>query len=201
MLYGDEGDDLLIGDNKNNITTANHSGNDKLYGGAGNDTLYGCGGNDILDAGSSTNYLAGGLGNDTCYVYNSSDDVVEIANGGLDTVFSTVSFAINDVHVENLTLIGTEDDLWGVGNTSVNVITGAQYSDNIEGVANTDINKGDRLIGGIGNDLYYVHSTKDIVLEKLNEGIDTIQVFDLVNQNTGRNTYSLANIANVENLT
>lgn len=199
-LYGDAEDDLIYGDNITNMRTSLFSGDDKLYGGFGNDTLFGCGGNDLLDAGSGTNYLDGGLGNDNYYVYNADDVVYESESSGTDTVYSTVSFAIDNRNIENLTLTGTEDTLNGFGNSAVNIITGSALNNLLDGVANSNANLGDRLIGGDGSDNYYVHSTNDVVIERLNEGLDGITVFDLINQSTGRNAYSIAKIANVENI-
>jgi Ca2+-binding RTX toxin-like protein len=50
----------------------------------------------------------------------------------------------------------------------------------------------DTLIGGAGNDIYSVDSTTDTITEAPNAGTDTIQ---------SSRTFSLASIANVENLT
>lgn len=191
-VYGDDGNDLLYGDYNGYAQTAQYAGNDVMYGGEGNDSLFGCGGNDILDGGNGDNYLNGGLGNDTYYVYNAADQVVEAsASGGTDLVYSSVSYEIGS-NVENLTLTGSAN-INGTGNSSANVITGNIGNNVLDGVANT-ANVGDKLIGGDGNDTYIIHSAKDTVIEKLDDGIDTIEFDSLT-------SYSLASLTNVENLT
>lgn len=194
-VYGDEGNDLLYGDYNGYAQTAQYAGNDVMYGGEGNDSLFGCGGNDVLDGGNGENYLNGGLGNDTYYVYNTADQVVEeSASGGTDLVYSTVTYSIGN-NVENLTLTGHEN-INGTGNSSVNTITGNIGNNILDGGTNTGAaaNKGDRLVGGDGNDTYIIRNAKDTVVEKLDDGIDTV-VFDSLT------SYSLASLTNVENLT
>lgn len=51
----------------------------------------------------------------------------------------------------------------------------------------------DKLVGGKGNDTYVVDNVKDVVTEKANEGIDTIE--------TNLTSYSLAKRGAIENLT
>ncbi|MFN9402380.1 MAG: calcium-binding protein, partial [Dolichospermum sp.] len=50
----------------------------------------------------------------------------------------------------------------------------------------------DTLIGGAGNDIYVVDSTTDVIIEVASQGIDTVQ---------SSVTFTLANVATVENLT
>ncbi|PVE26548.1 furin, partial [Enterococcus faecalis] len=89
-------------------------------------------------------------------------------------------------NVENLTLTGTAA-INGTGNAGNNVITGNGANNTLDGGAGTDT-----LIGGLGNDIYIVDSTTDTITELANEGTDTIQSSD---------TYTIAALANVENLT
>ncbi len=73
-----------------------------------------------------------------------------------------------------------------IGTAANDILTGGQGNDTIDGGAGFDIMK-----GGKGNDTYIVDIATDVVVENLNEGIDTIQ--------SSVTLTSLA--ANVENLT
>jgi Ca2+-binding RTX toxin-like protein len=127
----------------------------------------------VLDGASGADAMAGGKGNDIYVVDNVGDVVSEAANEGVDTVQSSVSFALA-TNVENLTLTGTAG-INGSGNASSNTLTG-------NSAANA-------LAGGAGDDTYVV-GAGDSVIENANEGVDTVQT-DV--------TFSLG--ANVENLT
>lgn len=140
------------------------TGADTLSGGAGNDWLYGKAGSDSM---------VGGIGDDLYSVADRGDVVVELANEGKDTVYSSITYVLT-ANVENLTLVGTAA-IDGTGNALNNTFTG-----------NAAVNV---FKGGIGNDTYYV-STSDSITENLNEGIDA--VFSDV-------TFALG--ANIENLT
>ncbi|MEC4890332.1 MAG: calcium-binding protein, partial [Nitrospira sp.] len=135
--------------------------------------LAGNSGDNILDGGAGADTMAGGEGNDTYVVDNVSDVVVENVGEGIDTVQSSVTYALGS-NVENLTLTGSA---WinGTGNWLDNVLVG-----------NSGVN---RLTGGAGNDTYVV-GAGDSVVENANEGIDTVQ-----------SSVSFTLGANVENLT
>jgi Ca2+-binding RTX toxin-like protein len=142
------------GNTLSNVITGNSAAN-ALNGGAGADTLI------------------GGAGNDSYTVDNTADVITELANEGVDSVSSNVSYTLS-ANVENLTLTGTSA-LNGTGNTLDNVLTG-----------NSAINT---LTGGMGNDTYFITSG-DVVVEAFGEGTDTIQAGF---------TYTL--LTNSENLT
>ena len=110
-------------------------GNDTLYGGDGNDTLDGLGGADSM---------VGGKGDDVYHVDNSGDVVVEAANEGHDTVFSTISYTL-PANVEDLTLQGTAAN--GTGNELDNLVQGNGLANSLSGMAGNDT-----LIGGAGAD-------------------------------------------------
>ena len=86
-----------------------------------NDTLYGMGGQNTLNGGTGDDVMYGGAGDDTYKVGSALDTVVEYAGEGLDTVESTVSYALT-ANVENLTLVGNAAD--GTGNGIDNKIIG-----------------------------------------------------------------------------
>jgi Ca2+-binding RTX toxin-like protein len=142
-LWGGAGNDLLYGG----------TGNDMLDGGAGNDTLYGGDGDDRLTGGAGADVLVGGAGNDSYMIEDALDTVIEEANGGIDTVTSTVSLTLWE-HVENLRLKG--GDLDGTGNASDNQIYGTAGRNTLQGGAGNDrmwgMDGDDLLDGGTGND-------------------------------------------------
>jgi Ca2+-binding RTX toxin-like protein len=92
---GNSGDNIILG----------NSGDNGLTGGAGDDTLIGGDGNDIYNIDSPL------------------DLIVETANGGIDTVISTLAtpYALL-ANFENLTLMGS--GTVGIGNAANNIIMG-----------------------------------------------------------------------------
>lgn len=171
---------------KSKVLAANND-NDKLYGYAtadnlsgltGNDTLYGHEGDDYLNGGADNDTMYGGQGADTYYVDSHLDAVIEYEGQGYDTVFASVSYQA-PYHVEKAELTGTAHlSLNGngqgmelFGNSGNNTITGGGDSDLLYGKSGTDM-----LIGGAGNDIYYetVDSATAVIIEKPNEGIDTL---------------------------
>ena len=166
------------GNSSNNVLIGN-SGNNSLIGAAGDDTLSGGTGSDTLDGGLGADVLDGGAGDDTYYVDNVGDNVInEQSTGGLDSIFSTVSYSINNRSVENLTLTGT-DNVTATGNGLNNVLTGNSGNNTLSGGTGNDTLDGglgaDILSGGEGNDLYYVDNVADDVInESVTGGTDTI---------------------------
>jgi Ca2+-binding RTX toxin-like protein len=151
------------------------------YGNGLANALYGNAGNNILNGEGGADIMFGGLGNDTYFV-DGGDGVIENANEGNDTVFSTTHYAL-PANVENLVLQGTAD-LQGYGNSLNNVLYGNIGDNLLNGEAGADV-----MFGGAGNDVYFVDDPGDLVFENMNEGTDA--VFSTVN-------YTLT--ANVENL-
>ena len=155
-------------------------------GNAGNNVITGNTGNNILNGGAGIDTLIGGLGNDIYVVDSATDTITELANGGTDTIQSSVTYTIAAlVNVENLTLTGAAAN--GTGNAGNNVITGNGANNSLNGGLGTDT-----LIGGLGNDTYVVDSATDTITELTNGGTDTIQ---------SSVTYTIAALVNVENLT
>ncbi len=114
-----------------------------------------------------------------------------------DTLTTNVTTTLPDL-VENLTLTGA-DNINGTGNTNDNIIIGNSGNNILTGGIGNDTListnylfavGNDTLIGGDGNDTYIIDSTSTIIIEALNEGIDTIE---------SSISYTLTD--NVENLT
>ncbi len=153
------------------------------FGNAGNNEIIGNAAANIIDGRGGADTMTGGKGNDTYYVDNAGDHVLESADGGVDTVISSVNETLDDF-VENLKLTGSA--VVGVGNTLKNVITGNQADNVLDGAAGADT-----LKGGKGNDVYYVDNAGDVVVESAGQGIDHINATI---------DFSLAALGNVEHL-
>jgi Ca2+-binding RTX toxin-like protein len=102
--------------------------------------------------------------------------VTELANGGTDTVQTTLTSYTLGANVENLTFTGA-GGFSGTGNALSNTIRGGSGADT--------------MAGGAGNDTYVVDNALDVVTELAGAGTDTVQ--------TTLMSYTLG--ANVENLT
>lgn len=166
----------LVGDISNNTLNGSNQ-SDNIQGGAGNDTLYGHSGNDILNGGTEADLLVGGQGDDIYVVDNAKDVIVEHANQGNDTVQTTLNNYTLGTNLENLTLLGT-GNLTGKGNAYDNILKGNSGNNILYGYAGNDILDGgkgnDTMYGDTGDDIYYIDTTGDKVIEKTNEGIDTV---------------------------
>ncbi len=184
----------LTGNESVNILNGGQ-GNDKLSGGGGNDTLYGGDGNDYLNGDTGADYMEGGAGNDMYVVDNTKDRVIEYASAGIDTMRSSISFALGD-NMEKLELTGI-GNINGTGNALANTITGNEGVNSLDCGAGNDtiygnggddrlygregndlLNGGtgvDYMRGGTGNDIYIVDNTKDSAVEYVDEGIDTVR--------------------------
>jgi Ca2+-binding RTX toxin-like protein len=185
---------------------------DRLFGDANANSLNGGAGNDFLDGRGGADTLIGGSGNDTLVVDDARDVVVEQAGGGTDRVLSSISYVLG-ANLEELELSGTAV-IDGVGNTLDNLIIGNRRANRLEGLDGRDTLHGedgndaldggagddtldggtgnDSLAGGSGNDTYIVSDPGDVVTEGPDQGFDVIL--------TRLTTYSLASLANVEDL-
>ena len=151
-------DETLNGTSGNDTLTG-HAGNDTLNGLGGNDTLNGGDGNDVLNGGAGSDRMIGGNGDDTYYVDSTGDRVVEsqLASGGIDTVHSTVGFALA-LGVENLVIDGTAA-VGGTGSSGANMMTGNGARNVLNGAGGNDVLDGgggnDFLTGGNGTDTFH----------------------------------------------
>ncbi|HYD18538.1 MAG TPA: calcium-binding protein [Patescibacteria group bacterium] len=179
-LFGGNGNDTLFGDADNdsldgglgNDIISGGDGNDIIEGQAGNDTINGNDGNDILNGRVGADTMTGGLGNDTFVVDDIKDVVIDLTNGGIDEVVSSISFSLAPVagnhELENLSLGGNA--IIGIGNELDNTITGNDVGNSLIGAAGIDT-----LIGNKGDDVYFVENAADVVTEYGIEGQDEIR--------------------------
>ncbi len=170
-IYGLGGNDVLTAIAPNTVAFF------LLDGGTGNDVLRGSSNADWLNGGTGADLMVGGAGDDIYYVDDAGDVVRENRNEGNDSVRSTITYTLGD-NVENLELLGM-GNLNGTGNalantitgnTGVNILIGNDGNDNLDGGGNADT-----LVGGLGNDTYTIDNVADVIVEKFNEGVDTVQ--------------------------
>lgn len=160
--------ETLVLTGPNALSATGNSQANILVGNDGANTLNGLGGIDRM---------SGGKGDDIYYVDNAGDRTIELANEGVDTVFSSVSFNLGGTFIEKLILTGA-NGLSAVGNSQNNRLTGNDGSNTLSGLGGDDILDGgrgsDTLAGGTGSDRF-AFST-DLILA----GIDTISDFSVL---------------------
>jgi Ca2+-binding RTX toxin-like protein len=129
-------------------------GGSSSINGAGNslaNTITGNNAANLLDGGSGADRMIGLAGNDSYVVNTGSDVIVEAANGGTDTVRSSISFTLG-VNLERLVLTGG-NAINGTGNSLANQLTGNSAANVLAGGAGSD-----RLAGGAGRDIFHFDS-------------------------------------------
>ena len=181
-ITGGKGDDAII----------NYAGNTTYYYnlGDGNDIIMDYNGNDKIVLGADIKEA------DVSYYKNNTDLVISIKN--MTESITILNWFSNDNNkIESIeylssgkiltpdainnsisTTIATGYDDVIIGNSSDNLIDGLAGNDYIEGLEGNDTIIGglgkDIMKGGLGNDTYYVDNLGDSVIEKENEGTDTI---------------------------
>ncbi|TBN42016.1 hypothetical protein EYE42_06350 [Paracoccus subflavus] len=137
------------------VTVNGNALNNAIAGNAAANVLNGLGGNDTL---------RGGGGNDL-YVTNGGDAIIEQAGAGVDTVRSSVNYALT-AHVENLALMGTA--VRGIGNALNNAIAGNAAGNVLNGLGGNDV-----LTGGGGADQFVFGDGLDRVRD-FQDDVDTL---------------------------
>ncbi len=191
---GDATGDIISG--FENVTGS--GANDTLTGDASNNVLSGGAGDDTINGGAGSDRMIGGAGNDKYYVDNLNDLIIELANEGTDTVFSSVNYTLGiGQSIEFLyanagslgrVLTGNELDnrIYGA-TTGADTIDGGAGNDILDGrsgnytlyggAGNDSINGNtgvDNMNGGLGNDKFYVDDINDQTNENGGEGTDTV---------------------------
>ncbi len=180
-------------------------GSDDLDGREGADVMIGGKGNDrytvdtagYYDTVVSTSFALPGGGVTNPFPYIPGDQVTELANEGIDSVSSYITYTLPN-EVEHLQLL-TRSNLNGFGNARDNSLTGNVGVNRLEGRGGNDTIDGrageDIMVGGTGDDMYFVddntgpglttasfgipvadviYSPGDQVIENANEGFDRI---------------------------
>ena len=178
--------DLGNGNNIVDLTSSQYSlPNITVRCGSGNNTIWTGGGNDTIVSGTGIETMMGGAGSDTYYVNNSNDVILENANGGNDTVYSSVNYTLG-ANVENLTLTGYAN-LTARGNSLNNSIKANSGNDVLIGSTGNDTLYGgignDTLIGGAGND--HLFGGVGNSTYEFNIGDNTVGGFDYVYDDGG----------------
>jgi len=160
ILFGFDGDGVVLTGN---------SGNDQLFAGSGEQTLYGNAGNDLLVAGSGNQFLYGGSGDD--WIVAGYGNQTLDGGSGNDTVdFSRLAGKlVIDQDLYTATLL--DPTTGAVLNTytvkSFNALIGTDYGNDVHGQANT----ANTFVFGAGNDRYYSESGGDTITG--GAGVDT----------------------------
>jgi len=179
-----------------NVLTGN-SGNNNLDGGGGGDTLIGNGGNDTFNGtgDAASDVLQGGAGNDVYFVDSTIDTIDD--EGGTDTINSSVSYNLDEKNlagIENLNYTGKGKATLTAYTSAVFLRSTSSLGDTLIGGQEADTLDGglgeNSLAGGYGDDLYYINSQDDDIVEAFSDGLDTAKVLI--------SAYGLASSANVE---
>ncbi|WP_034292686.1 cadherin-like domain-containing protein [Herbaspirillum sp. RV1423] len=209
-IKGSDADDTLVG-----TTGSNHivggKGNDFIFDDQGSDVIEGGDGDDVIHSGADDDVVVGGAGRDTVFAGNGNDMILGgddadalFGDAGNDILFGGAGNDLLDGGIGNDVLSGDQgdDNLYGgsgadalFGGAGNDMLSGGDGNDQLQGDAGDDILDGgagaDAMTGGTGDDIYVVDDRGDTVIEKENEGVDTVR--------TSLDGYVLA--ANVENLT
>jgi Ca2+-binding RTX toxin-like protein len=142
--------------------------------------------------------MEGGLGNDTYFVDNWGDQVIEGRGGGIDRVYSSVSYTLSP-EVEQLFGTGA-DAIQLVGNTLNNTIIGNSGRNVLRGGSGHDTLNGglgkDQLIGSTGKDVFVFdtklsRSTNLDVITGFSVKDDTIKLDNAIFKKLGSKTGKL----------
>lgn len=146
---------------------------DTIIGTGDADTIQGNAGNDTISAGGGNDYVSGGLGRDS--ILGEDGDDILYGDADNDTIYG-----------------GDGDDVLRGGPGS-DMLYGGDGDDTLWGDEPDGISLRDSMVGGAGNDIYYVNHSEDKVIEEPGDegGIDSIY--------TNGNHVTLSNVEYVEN--
>lgn len=144
---------------------------DNLSGTAYNDDIHGGAGNDTLTSDGNADRLYGGIGDDTYQVNSELARVVEYGGEGFDIVVASVNYQLGE-NIERLVLSSGSTARTAIGNGADNELVGNALDNMLDGGAGADT-----LTGGLGNDIYVVDQSDDLIVERANEGSDTVRSY------------------------
>ncbi|HEX2751879.1 MAG TPA: calcium-binding protein, partial [Alphaproteobacteria bacterium] len=148
------------GNSLDNVITGN-DGENRIDGGAGADTMIGGDGNDtyVVDNINDVVIEVGNVGNGKEFSYTVNNIIILVATAApQDLIESSVTYTL-PANVEILRLTGTAN-INATGNNGDNILAG-----------NVGRNT---LTGGLGDDVYIVTDTLDVLIEQAGEGTDTV---------------------------
>ncbi|HVQ08004.1 MAG TPA: Ig-like domain-containing protein [Allosphingosinicella sp.] len=152
---------------QHNATTAIN-----LVGNAFAQTIYGNYGANVLNGGGGGDVLLGMFGDDVYRVFGQTDQVIEAAGQGSDTVFTSASYVLADG--QEIEALSTESH----ASTAAINLGGNAFNQNIVGNYGANVLDGrggaDVLVGMFGNDVYRIYSQADQVIETAGQGDDII---------------------------
>lgn len=124
--------------------------------------------------------LTDASGNDTINAAAvTSDLAIDLTPGATSTIAGRPILITPETVIENVYGGDGNDAL--IGNDADNLLAGGHGDDTLVGGVGADTLNGgpgaDSMIGGSGNDTYVVDNVGDMVVEKANEGIDTVVAF------------------------
>ena len=156
-----------LGANIENLTMMDNHADLQGYGNSEDNVITGNSGNNLINGEAGADLMIGGAGNDTYFVDNTADVVVEHANEGTDSIFTSVNYML-PANVEVLVMQGT-GYLQGYGNSDDNTLYGNSGDNLLNGGDGADT-----MIGGDGDDTYFVDNAADVVYELPGQGIDSV---------------------------
>lgn len=147
------------------FTIANGVVIENAIGGRANDVLVGNAAANTLDGRAGADSMTGGAGNDTYYVDNVLDRLIETSNGGIDSVWSTVSLTLA-ANLEHLSLLPEAGAARATGNALNNTLTGNAGNNILSGQGGNDVlisgGGADTLTGGRGADAFVFLTLSDM---------------------------------------
>lgn len=154
---------------------------------------------DTFDASSETQAVTVDLTPGSWIFSGQKTENLVTLDGGIKTTGQ--AFIGYGTQIENLKGSAFNDVL--KGNSADNMIYGGAGNDKIDGGDGNDLLDGgmgvDTLSGGKGNDNYIVDNLSDIIMESINEGVDT--VFSSVNYTLGNHIENLTLVGQAINAT
>lgn len=202
LILGGTGNDLLRGGDGNDVFN-DDEGSDHVQAGAGDDAVFTGRDNDFVEAGAGSDQVFTGVGNDVVFGEEGNDTL--FLEGGDDLAFGGAGNDMIAGGSGNDALSGDDDDDVLLGESGCDALFGKDGNDELRGMADGDVLYGDAgddmlyggagddsMDGGAGNDTYEVDSVKDVIVERANEGIDSVL------SSIG---FSLGESSNLENLT